>query len=232
MSIASAIEEVYSEISAACARAGRDPAEVTLVAVSKTVPVPLIREARAAGIRHLGENRVQEILAKKPELEDCGFTWHMIGSLQTNKVRLVLPHIHLLHSLDRENLAEEISRLRAAAPLPALVQVNTTGEPTKSGVAPENLEALIDRVRGLPGIDLRGLMTLGPLGGDEAGIRRAFALLRSLRDRLRLRHPDLAMNDLSMGMSGDFPLAVEEGATLIRVGSRIFGARPAPGPER
>ena len=230
MSIASAIEQVYDEIGASCARAHRDPAEITLVAISKTVAASAIRDAHAAGIRHVGENRVQEILRKKPELEDLDLTWHMVGSLQTNKARALLPHIGLLHSLDRLSLAEELSRLAGPASSPALVQVNTTAEATKSGVAPEMLEALVDRIRALGGIELRGLMTIGPLNGTEMEIRRAFALLGELRDRLRLRHPDLAWRDLSMGMSEDFPLAIEEGATLVRIGSRIFGARSAAHP--
>ena len=231
MSIASGIERVYEEIGAACARAGRQPREVTLVAISKTVSAAAIREAHAAGIRHVGENRVQEILTKTAELADLDLTWHMVGSLQTNKVRALRPHLGLLHSLDRLALVEEIERVSAPAPLPALVQVNTTSETTKSGVEPEQLDALVDAIRRHPAIALRGLMTIGPTGGDESGIRRAFVRLRELRERMRRLHPDLPWTDLSMGMSGDFALAVEEGATLVRIGSLIFGSRPAPPPH-
>lgn len=246
MSIASSLARLQEEIHRACARAQRDPREITLVAVSKTFPASAIREAYAAGIRHVGENKVQEILAKIPELSDLDLAWHMVGSLQTNKVRDLLPHLGLLHSLDRLSLAEAVSRFamrpepsatgaaggpdsrRAAGPVQALIQVNTTGEERKSGVPPSGLEALVDQVRALPGIELRGLMTIGPMAGSEPEIRRAFALLHDLRERLRVRHQDLEWPILSMGMSDDFPIAIAEGATHLRIGSRIFGARTPP----
>jgi pyridoxal phosphate enzyme (YggS family) len=228
MSIASSLALVREEIAVACGRAGRAVDEITLVAVSKTFPAAAVREAHAAGVRHVGENRVQELLAKKPALDDLELTWHLIGSLQTNKVR-VLPHLGLLHSLDRIGLAEAIAReapkLSPGRLVPALIQVNTTGETTKSGTTPGALDPLVDRVRALGAIELRGLMTIGPLGGSEDEIRRAFSGLRGLRDHLRRAHPDLGWPVLSMGMSDDFPLAIAEGATHLRIGSRIFGAR-------
>ena len=226
MRIADSIHELTDEIATACAAAGRDMGEITLVAVSKTVSASAIREAHAAGLRHFGENRVQEILAKSPELTDLELVWHMIGHLQTNKVRALLPHLGVLHSLDRIDLADHLSRLVAPGTrVPVLIQVNTTGEETKSGVSPQGLEELADRVLGSPALELRGLMTIGPLGGSEAEIRQAFTLLRRLRDRLQAEHRDLGLPVLSMGMSDDFPVAIQEGATHLRIGSRIFGAR-------
>ncbi len=245
MSIADSLARLEEEIARACAAAGRDRREITLIAVTKTYPAESVREAHAAGVRHVGENRVQELLGKKAELEDLALTWHLIGSLQTNKVHAVLPHIGLLHSLDRPSLVEAIAKdvstrvsspggalppapappPPSAEPVSALIQVNTTAEETKSGVAPEDLDALVDLIRRHSAIRLLGFMTIGPLDGDESDIRRAFALLRSLRDRTHARHPDLDLDILSMGMSDDFSIAIQEGATHLRIGSRIFGAR-------
>jgi hypothetical protein len=226
VSITESLSRLREEIAAACAAAGRDPAGITLVAVSKTHPAEAVREANAAGIRHFAENRAQEFLAKAPLLEDLDLSWHMVGSVQTNKVKLLLPRIALLHSLDRLELAEAVGR---HAPegfrLPALIQVNTTGEETKFGVAPAGVNALVDSLRCVTAIELRGLMTIGPLDGTEAENRRAFALLRALRDQLASRHPDLDLGVLSMGMSNDFPEAITEGATHLRIGSRVFGER-------
>lgn len=219
-----ALEALRDEIEAACVATGRSPAEITLVAVSKTFPSAAIREGHRLGLRDFGENRVQELTAKAEDLRDLEFRWHLIGPLQTNKVRLVLPHLGLLHSLDRIELAREISR-RAGRPIDALIQVNTTAEESKSGVEPEGLAALLDGLEEMPSLTLRGLMTIGPLDGDERAVRTAFATLRALRDReqARRRHLDLAA--LSMGMSGDFAWAIAEGATHLRIGSRIFGRR-------
>jgi hypothetical protein len=226
MNISASIRQLMDEIAAACAGAGREVSEITLVAVSKTVPASFVREAHAAGIRHFGENRVQEILAKSPALRDLDFVWHMIGHLQTNKARALLPHLGVLHSLDRAELVDHLSGLvTSGSRVPVLIQVNTTGEGSKSGVAPVELRELADRVLARPSLELRGLMTIGPLGGTEAENRRAFALLRGLRDRLRAENRDLALPFLSMGMSDDFPIAIQEGATHLRIGSRIFGAR-------
>ncbi len=234
MSIAASLSRLRDEIAAACAAAGRDPTAVTLVAVSKTHPAEAVREAHAAGIRHFAENRAQEFLAKAQILEDLDLSWHMVGSLQTNKDKLLLPRIALLHSLDRIELAQAVERHALEGfRLPALIQVNTTGEETKSGVAPAGVDALVDSLRRVRAIELRGLMTIGPLGGTEAENRRAFALLRTLRDRLASRHPDLSLGVLSMGMSDDFPEAIIEGATHLRVGSRVFGERDyGPQPSR
>ncbi len=231
MSIVDSLSRLRDDISGACVAAGRDPAAITFVAFRKTQAAPAVRAAHAAGLRHFGENRAQEFLAKAMLLEDLDLAWHMVGSLQTNKVKALLPRLALLHSLDRLELAEAVRKHAPAGfRLPALIQVNTTGEPSKSGVTPEGLDLLVDQIRSVPAIELRGLMTIGPLGGTETDNRRAFAQLRTLRDRLAARHPDLDLGVLSMGMSDDFPEAILEGATHLRIGSRLFGQRePGPG---
>lgn len=226
MSITENLERVREEIASACQDVGRDPAEVTLIAVTKTFSVEVVRRAFDAGLRELGENRVQEIRAKAPELADLPIHWHMIGHLQTNKVRQILPHVVMIHSVDRPRLAEEISRRADSEnPIDVLIEVNTTGESTKSGIEPSGVDQLVDLLRGLPGLTLQGMMTIGPLGGSETENRAAFAVLHRLRERIGTRHSDLTLPVLSMGMSGDFPLAIREGATHVRIGSRIFGAR-------
>ena len=221
-------EEVRAEIADAAGRAGRSAEEITLIAVTKTFPASVVRAAFLAGLRDVGENRVQEIAEKAPELRDLELRFHMIGHLQTNKVKAVLPYISFLHSVDREHLAEEIARrLPEDRILPVFLQVNTTGEESKSGVEPGSCEVLLDRVRRHSCLEVLGLMTIGPLGGSVSENRRAFATLRNLRDDLAVQS-GLELPWLSMGMSGDFALAIEEGATHVRVGSRIFGSRTAP----
>lgn len=226
MSMSAALRALEDEIAGVCRRAGRSPESVTLVAVSKTHPPAAIREAAHAGVRHIGENRVQELLAKRPGLEDLPLQWHMIGHLQRNKVKAVLPMIDLLHTLDRISLAEEIARrLPEGREIPALIQVNTTDEEGKSGIPPEEAPRFLDQVRAIRGIGIRGFMTIGPLIGSEVEIRTAFRLLRRIRDDASRDHPDLDLGILSMGMSGDFHLAIQEGATHLRIGTAIFGAR-------
>jgi len=199
------------------------PPGVTLVAVSKTQPVEAIREAWAAGQRHFGENYAQEWRAKADALADLdGLTWHFIGGLQTNKVKYLAPRAAWVHTLDREELARELARRYAAAGATAqvLVEVNLGGETQKSGCAPERVDGLVALARGLPGLEVAGLMCIPPPGDDP---RPHFARLRALRDRLGLR-------ELSMGMSADWRVAVEEGATLVRLGTAIFGERPPRDP--
>ena len=199
------------------------PPGVTLVAVSKTQPVEAIREAWAAGQRHFGENYAQEWRAKADALADLdGLTWHFIGGLQTNKVKYLAPRAAWVHTLDREELARELARRYAAAGATAqvLVEVNLGGETQKSGCAPERVDGLVALARGLPGLEVAGLMCIPPPGDDP---RPHFARLRALRDRLGLR-------ELSMGMSADWRVAVEEGATLVRLGTAIFGERPSRDP--
>jgi len=195
------------------------PAGVTLVAVSKTQPPEAIREAYAAGQRHFGENYAQEWRAKAEALADLpDLVWHFIGSLQTNKARLLAGRAHWVHTVDRPELARELSRRSAAAGamLKVLLEVNVGGEAQKAGCAPGDAPALAEAVRGLPGLSLEGLMCIPPPEGDP---RPHFRALRSLRDQLGLR-------ELSMGMSADWREAVEEGATLVRIGTALFGARP------
>jgi len=226
MTIAESLSRVREEIAEACRRAGRDVAGITLVGVTKTFPASVIREAAQAGLRDVGENRVQEILAKRPELLDCPLTWHMIGSLQTNKVKGLLPHLGVLHSLDRASLVTEFDRAPADTPIPALIQVNTTGETTKSGVRPDEVEPLLVAALASSRLRVHGFMTIGPWGGTEDDNRRAFSKLRELRERMAARFPEAGLPWLSMGMSDDFPVAIQEGATHVRIGSRIFGVRP------
>jgi pyridoxal phosphate enzyme (YggS family) len=195
------------------------PPGVTLVAVSKTQPAAAIREAYAAGQRHFGENYAQEWREKADALADLpGLVWHFIGSLQTNKVKVLAGRVAFVHTVDREALAGELSRRFAAkgAAVRVFLEVNVAGEASKSGCAPADAERLAAAVRALPALDLAGLMCVPPAEGDP---RPHFRALRALRDRLGLA-------ELSMGMTGDWRIAVEEGATFVRIGTAIFGARP------
>jgi pyridoxal phosphate enzyme (YggS family) len=195
------------------------PPSVTLIAVSKTQPVEAIREAYAEGQRHFGENYAQEWRQKADALSDLtDLTWHFIGGLQTNKVKYLAPRAAWVQTLDREELARELGKRYATAGATAkvLVEVNLGGEAQKSGCAPERVEALVALARGLPGLEVAGLMCIPPPDQDP---RPHFARLRGLRDRLGLR-------ELSMGMSADWRLAVAEGATMVRLGTALFGERP------
>ena len=198
--------------------------EVRIVAVTKTHGVEAVRSARAAGIAAVGENRVQEAIAKMEEARDAGVEWHLIGTLQTNKARHAAGRFALIHSVDRLDLGSALSkRMAPPARQPVLVQVNCSGEPQKGGVEPHGLERLLDELAGLPGLDLRGLMTMAEFADEPAVQRRAFRLLRELRDGATSRGH--ALPELSMGMSGDYAVAVEEGATMLRLGTVLFGPR-------
>ncbi|MCK4415346.1 MAG: YggS family pyridoxal phosphate-dependent enzyme [Candidatus Eisenbacteria sp.] len=224
--LAENIQRIQGSIHAAAARAGRDPAAIELVTVSKTVGAERVREAFAAGLRHFGENRAQELAAKVRALGDLAIEWHFVGHLQTNKVRQVMPPARLIHSVDRVGLAEKIDRRAAPGQQSILIQVNTTGEESKSGIAPGELPALLDACAELPHLTVDGLMTIGPLTGDAALIRAAFRRLRALRDQEAARgRPRAPLKHLSMGMTGDYEIAIEEGATMLRIGTAIFGAR-------
>lgn len=229
MSIAENIQTVFRQMDEALKRSGRSGQKVQLLPVTKYVESAHIREAYDAGLRCFGENRVQEWQQKKDALP-ADVEWHIIGSLQTNKVKYLVGETALIHSLDRTELAEEIVRQAAkkkAASVDCLVQINSTDEETKGGMHPNELEEFL-RVWALhPVLKIRGLMTMGPLDGDEAAVRKAFRLTKELFEHARLSYPAAGIDILSMGMSGDFEWAIEEGSTLIRVGSRIFGARPA-----
>jgi pyridoxal phosphate enzyme (YggS family) len=230
MSIAANLASVRARIEAACREARRNPAEVTLVAVSKTHPPEAIREAYAAGQRDFGENYAQELASKREALSDLtGLRWHFIGAMQSNKAKLVVPGTALVHAVDRPSVAEALSRRTGTAgpTVDLLVEVNVGDESTKAGVAPQDVEPLIEAIDGLPSVRVRGLMCIPPPTNDEATARAAFRRLRVLSDGLRTRHPP--MDVLSMGMSDDFAFAVAEGATHVRVGTAIFGARPTRG---
>jgi pyridoxal phosphate enzyme (YggS family) len=197
---------------------------VGIVAVTKTHGPEAVRAAAAAGLTAVGENRVQEALPKQDATADVPVQWHLIGSLQRNKVRQVIGRFALIHSIDRWELAEEFQkRVPAGQVQQVLVQVNCSGEPQKGGVEPEECTALLDRMRGLDRVAVRGLMTMAELTDDEARQRKAFQRLRAVRDEaVRAGHH---LPELSMGMSGDYRVAVEEGATLVRLGTLLFGSR-------
>jgi pyridoxal phosphate enzyme (YggS family) len=219
--------EVLARIAAACARAGRDPAAVTLVAVSKTVEPARLRAAVAAGLTVLGENRVQEGVDKRPQVE--GATWHLIGPLQSNKARRALETFDVIESVASVDLGERLDRLaaevRPGARAPILVQVNVDEDPAKAGVLPADAEGVVRRLVELPRLDVQGLMTIGRFGVAEDVSRTTFRSLQALGATLRERVPGLG-SALSMGMSDDFEVAVEEGATIVRVGRALFGERP------
>jgi hypothetical protein len=199
---------------------------VTLVAVVKTVPAEVIREALTLGVTDLGESRVQEAEAHAETLGRVSAHWHMIGHLQRNKAARALELFDRVHSLDGPEIARALSRFAAALgrKVRALIEVNVGGEASKFGVAPEGVEPLLEEARALPGLAIDGLMTVAPLTERPAEARPHFAALRALRDRA-VRATGLALPELSMGMSADFEVAVQEGATLVRVGTALFGAR-------
>ena len=224
--LSSARERVLERIAAAAARAGRDPADVTLVAVSKTVPAERLVSAVAAGLTTLGENRVQEAEGKVGGV--VGGTWHLVGPLQSNKVRRALEIFEAIQSVDSVELARRIDRLatevRPGARVPVLLQANVEDDTAKAGFSPAAIEEHLGEILSLEHLDVRGLMTIGRLADRPEDARPTFAGLRAFAGRLRARYPALGP-DLSMGMSDDFEIAVEEGATIIRVGRALFGER-------
>jgi len=220
---------VRARIEAACVRVGRDPAEVTLVAVSKTVPAEALRDAKAAGIDLFGENRVQEGVAKAAEVP--GARWQLVGPLQSNKARRALEVFESIQSVDSVELGERLARLagevRPGSSYPILLQVNVDDDPAKAGFPVDAVAGAADRLAGLGSLEVRGLMTIGRLVADPEAARRTFRRLRGLSEDLRASGSTLGAA-LSMGMTDDFEVAVEEGATLVRVGRAIFGDRPGP----
>jgi pyridoxal phosphate enzyme (YggS family) len=213
---------VRERIAAAAWRSGRDADSVRLVVASKSQPPAVLRTVHQAGASEFGENYVQEALSKRAALADLtNIRWHLIGHLQRNKAAQALSCFMLIHSLDSARLARRLAQLRPAAPAEVLVQVNLSGESSKNGVAPNEVEALLDAIRGA--VKVRGLMTI-PAPAAEQDSRRCFARLRQLRDALT-RSTGLELRELSMGMSDDFEAAIEEGATIVRIGRAIFGER-------
>ncbi len=223
---------VQARIAAACRRAGRDPAGVRLLPVSKTRSEADIRLAHAAGCRMLGENKVQEAQRKWEAMADLpDLRWSVIGHLQTNKAKLVARFASEFQALDSLRVAEALERRLQAEgrALDVFVQVNTSGEPSKYGLPPSEVAAFLRALPAFPALRVRGLMTLALFSSEAERVRQCFVLLRTLRDRLRQIAPDgIGLDELSMGMSGDFEIAVEEGATVVRVGQAIFGARALP----
>lgn len=228
MSIADNLAQVRESIEAAARDAGRHGRDIRLIAVSKTQPVSAIREALAAGQRLFGENQIQEASRKIPEIA-AEAEWHLIGHLQTNKVKFVPALFHWVHTLDSLALAEKLSAAaaRQGREIQALLQVNVTGDPRKHGASPDALPRLLESLLGarLPMLRLRGLMTIGPHTDDTSSRRQCFADLRSLADHCRREFRLGGFTELSMGMSDDYQDAIREGATLVRLGSVIFGAR-------
>jgi pyridoxal phosphate enzyme (YggS family) len=208
---------VLERIQAAAARSGRSPEAIRLIAVTKTVPAERIRQAVEAGIGNIGENRLQEALRKRAELGDLPLVWHFIGHLQTNKAKKVVENFDWVQCVDRPELAEKLNQA-ATRPLPVLIEVNVGGESSKSGIDPGRLPSFIENFPAYERLRLRGLMAIPPFSENPEDIRPYFKRLRELSKRFGL-------SELSMGMSHDFEVAVEEGATMVRIGTSLFGER-------
>ena len=226
-SICENLVRIQDRIATAATRVGRDPDSIELVAVSKTKPVSLIVEAIEAGITHIGENRVQEAQSKHPQI-DQSVKWHLVGHLQRNKVKHALQIFDLIHSVDSPRLLAEIDRRSAESNLTTdiLIQVNTSAEPSKFGLEPDQTLDFIESAHHYTRVRIKGLMTIGAFLPDPEAVRPMFALLRQLREKIIAQQfPNVQMDKLSMGMTNDFEVAIEEGANLIRVGTAIFGER-------
>ena len=216
--VATNYRRIMERIEAAAARAGRDPKSVRLIAVTKSVSPDRIREAVDCGVTNIGENRLQEALPKREALDGLKLTWHFIGHLQTNKAKKVVDAFDWIHSVDRADLAEKLNEHSVRKRLPVLLEVRLGGEASKSGAEPDATPVLVNIVRGCDNLDLRGLMTIPPYFEDPEQSRPWFKGLHAQARAYRL-------SELSMGMSNDFEVAIEEGATMIRVGTALFGAR-------
>ncbi len=233
--VAENLSRINDRIAEACARAGRDSETVKLIAVTKRIPMPLLVEARRAGQLVFGENRIQDALPRQGDLatvllgtdvEKPPVEWHFIGNLQSNKARKAVGRFELLHAVDSIRLAERLSviALELGISQPILLEVNASEEEQKHGLMPEETPMAVDHVAGLPGLDLRGFMGMARFGASEIELRSTFAALRGLSEAAR-RATGLPLPELSMGMSGDFECAIAEGATLVRVGTAVFGPR-------
>ncbi|NWB25750.1 YggS family pyridoxal phosphate-dependent enzyme [Pseudomonas gingeri] len=220
--IADNIASVAARISAAAQACGRDAADIRLLAVSKTKPAEAVREAHAAGLRDFGENYLQEALGKQAQLTDLPLCWHFIGPIQSNKTRAIAEHFDWVHSVDRLKIAQRLSEQRSAdlPPLNICIQVNVSGEASKSGCTPADLPALVAAIGALPNLVLRGLMAIPEPTEERAAQDAAFATVRTLQDSLHL-----PLDTLSMGMSHDLESAIAQGATWVRIGTALFGAR-------
>ena len=225
--MAANIAHVRSTIAEAALRVGRAPEEITLVAVSKTMPVELVQMAYNLGVTDFGENRVQEALPKIAAFHPQDLRWHMIGHLQSNKASKVVSSFYCVHSVDSLHLAQTLNRyaVERGIQFPVLLQVNVSGEFSKEGMSPAEALELTQQFAELPHIQVEGLMTIAPLVEDPEQVRPVFRELRILRDQLRAELPSYSWHHLSMGMTGDYTVAIEEGATIVRIGRAIFGER-------
>lgn len=231
LTIKERLQAVQQAMQQAAERSGRHPDDIKLLLVTKTVDIQQVKQAIDLGQTLFGENKVQELKEKAPALEACGVTWHFIGHLQTNKIGDVIRYASMIHSLDRLRLAEALNRRleREGKIMDVLIQVNTSGEASKFGVPPEEAAKLLKAVHHYPTLRVRGLMTIGKFSSNPEDARIYFRRLRLLRDELSLLDlPNVELTELSMGMSGDFEVAIEEGATIVRVGTKIFGPRLHP----
>lgn len=227
MTVKERVESVRERIAAAALRVGRDPGEVLLVAVAKTFPASAVEKVIAAGITDIGENRVQEAKAKIADIK-APCHWHMVGHVQTNKARLAVRLFDWIQSLDSAKLARELQKAGSGLGkrVRTLIEVNLGEEPTKSGAAEAELFSLLEEASALPNLGVEGLMVMPPYDPNPEAVRPYFRRLRRLRDEAASRFPQLDLSHLSMGMSHDFEVAVEEGATIVRIGTAIFGERP------
>ena len=223
--VAENVKKIRQRIAAASLRAGRMPEEVLLIAVSKTFGSSLVREALAAGVRDIGENYIQELRRKRDELAQEDVRWHFVGHLQSNKIKYIAPWIHSIQAVDSVGLGREIARHAATAGrrIALLVEVNTSGEPSKFGVTPEHTVDVVKELSRLQNVDVDGLMTIGPFLPDPESSRPSFRMLNSLKSEAEKE--GIPLRHLSMGMTNDFEVAIEEGATMIRIGTAIFGKR-------
>lgn len=222
--LAENLRSVKARVEKAASVSGRDPSAITIVGAAKTVPVETLHAAFALGVDHFGENYVQEAKRKKDELVQLGAnpTWHMIGHLQTNKVKDAVALFDVIETVDSVRLAETIAKRAVKKPIPIMLEVNVAQEPSKSGFAPQEVTSAYRTLKSLPELSVIGLMTIAPEVSDPEEVRPVFQHLRKLRDELGLR-------ELSMGMTGDFEVAIQEGATIVRIGRALFGPRPQTG---
>ena len=229
--IAENIEQLKQTIRETCFRCKRKPSDVLVLAVTKTFAADKIREARAAGLEDFGENYAQELNEKRQQLQEPGIRWHFIGHLQSNKVKYIADFIHLIHSVDNLRVAEEINKRaeRAKRTVDILLEVHTTDEATKFGVLPEQTLALAEGISSLANVRVNGLMTMGPFSDNPNDSRPSFQTLVQLQQKIEKEGiPNITMRHLSMGMTHDFQVAIEEGATIVRIGTAIFGPRRSP----
>ncbi len=222
--------EININIQNLCTNINRKIDDITILAVSKTHPLNAVICAMTAGMNNFGENYAQELKDKYIEMDNLGFKqplWHFIGHLQTNKVKYIAPFVEMIHSVDSFSLAQEISKqaIKYNRNIDILLQVNSSGEDSKSGCEPNEIEELAVAVAKLPNINICGLMTIGSFSNDERISRIEFSLLRNLKEQLSVKYPDMNLKHLSMGMTNDYLIAIEEGATIVRIGTAIFGFR-------